>query len=47
MESMEKGGYRQARKSSKELTSKIEGLENLNYHQRLKRLGMYSLERRR
>ena len=31
----------------KNFTSKIEGLENLNYHQRLKRLGMYSLERRR
>ena len=31
----------------KNFTSKIKGLENLNYHQRLKRLRMYSLERRR
>ena len=31
----------------KNFTSRIEGLESLNYHQRLKRLGMYSLERRR
>ena len=27
--------------------SKIEGIEKLNYHQRLKRLRMYSMERRR
>ena len=31
----------------KNFTSKIEGLEKLNYHQRLERLGMYSMERRR
>ena len=31
----------------KNFTSKIEGLEKLNYHQRLKRLKMYSMERRR
>ena len=28
-------------------TSKIRGMEDLDYHQRLKKLGMYSLERRR
>ena len=28
-------------------TSKIEGMEGLDYHQRLKKLGLYSLERRR
>ena len=28
-------------------TSKIDGMEGLNYHQRLKKLGMYSMERRR
>ena len=28
-------------------TSKIDGMESLNYHQRLKKLGMYSMERRR
>ena len=28
-------------------TSKIEGLEQLDYHERLKKLGLYSLERRR
>ncbi|CAL4095372.1 unnamed protein product [Meganyctiphanes norvegica] len=31
----------------KHFTSRIEGLENLNYHQRLKKLKLYSLERRR
>ena len=31
----------------KNFTSKIEGLEKLNYHQRLKKLRMYSMERRR
>ena len=31
----------------KSFTSKIEGLEKLNYHERLKRLNMYSMERRR
>ena len=31
----------------KNFTSKIEGMEKLNYHQRLKRLRMYSMERRR
>ena len=31
----------------KNFTSKIVGLEKLNYHQRLKQLGMYSMERRR
>ena len=31
----------------KNFTSKIEGIEKLNYHQRLKRLRMYSMERRR
>ena len=30
----------------KSFTSKIEGIEHLNYHQRLKRLKLYSLERR-
>ena len=28
-------------------TNKIEGLKKLNYHERLERLGMYSMERRR
>merc|ERR1711942_590018 len=28
-------------------TSKIRGMEDIDYHQRLKKLGMYSLERRR
>merc|ERR1712082_537217 len=28
-------------------TSKIEGLESLNYHERLRKLKLYSLERRR
>ena len=27
-------------------TSKIDGIEGLNYHQRLRKLGMYSMERR-
>ena len=31
----------------KNFTSRIEGLESLNYHQRLEKLGLYSLERRR
>merc|ERR1712025_16525 len=31
----------------KNFTSKIEGMEKLNYHQRLKILRMYSMERRR
>ena len=31
----------------KNFTSKISGLEEMNYHERLKRLGIYSLERRR
>ena len=31
----------------KNFTSKIDGLEHLNYHQRLKKLKLYSLERRR
>ena len=31
----------------KSFTSKIEGLEKLNYHERLKRLNMYSMERQR
>ena len=31
----------------KKIISKIEGIEKLNYHQRLKRLRMYSMERRR
>ena len=31
----------------KNFTSKIEGLEQLDYHQRLKKLNLYSLERRR
>ena len=31
----------------KNFTSKIEGMEKLNYHQRLKKLRMYSMERRR
>ena len=31
----------------KSFTSRIEGLENMNYHERLKELKMYSLERRR
>ena len=30
----------------KNFTSKISGLEAMNYHERLKRLGIYSLERR-
>ncbi|MCP4483393.1 MAG: hypothetical protein GY823_02350 [Flavobacteriaceae bacterium] len=30
----------------KNFTSKISGLEEMNYHERLKRLGIYSLERR-
>ena len=31
----------------KNFTGKIEGLEKLNYHQRLEKLDMYSMERRR
>ena len=31
----------------KKFTSKIDGLEQLDYHQRLKKLNLYSLERRR
>ena len=31
----------------KNFTSKIEGMEKLNYHERLKKLNLYSLERRR
>ena len=31
----------------KNVTSKIEGMEKLNYHERLKKLNLYSLERRR
>ena len=31
----------------KKITKKINGLEELNYHERLKKLNMYSLERRR
>ena len=34
-------------KIQKTFTKKIRGMEELNYHQRLKSLGMYSLERRR
>ena len=34
-------------KIQKTFTSKIKGMEGLNYHERLKSLGMYSLERRR
>jgi len=31
----------------KNVTSKIEGMEQLDYHQRLKKLNLYSLESRR
>ena len=31
----------------KTFTSKINGMEGIDYHDRLKKLGMYSLERRR
>ena len=31
----------------KNFTSKISGMENLNYHQRLRKMNLYSLERRR
>ena len=31
----------------KSFTNKIDGMENLDYHQRLKELKLYSLERRR
>ena len=31
----------------KNFTCKIQGFEKLNYHQRLERLGMFSMERRR
>ena len=34
-------------KIQKTFTSKINGMEGLDYHQRLEKLGMYSLERRR
>ena len=34
-------------KNTKFFTKKIEGMENLNYHQRLKKLNLYSMERRR
>ena len=34
-------------KIQKNFTKKIKGMEELNYHERLKKLNMYSLERRR
>ena len=47
MESLEKEDIDKLERVQKNFTSKIEGLEKLNYHQRLKRLKMYSMERRR
>ena len=34
-------------KIQKSFTSKINGIEELDYHERLKKLNLYSLERRR
>ena len=47
MESMEKEDIDKLKRVQKNFTSRIKGLENLNYQQRLKKLGMYSMERRR
>lgn len=34
-------------KIQKSFTSKLKGIEDLDYHERLRKLNMYSLERRR
>ena len=41
------GDINKIERIQKSFTSRIEGLENMNYHQRLKELKLYSLERRR
>ena len=41
------GEINEIERVQKSFTSKIEGLEGLDYHQRLVKLGLYSLERRR
>ena len=41
------GDINKIERIQKSFTSKIEGMENKNYHQRLKALNLYSLERRR
>ena len=47
MESMEKEDIDKLKRVQKIFTGKIKLLEKLNYHQRLERLGMYSMGRRR
>ena len=41
------GEINELERIQKAFTSKIQGMENLDYHQRLKKLNLYSLERRR
>ena len=42
-----KGDINKIERIQKNFSSKIDGMEGLDYHQRLKELRMYSLERRR
>ena len=46
MESTEKEDIDRIERIQKNFISKISGLGKMNYHERLKRLGIYSLERR-
>ena len=41
------GDINKLERLQKSFTARIDGMENLNYHQRLKELKLYSLERRR
>ena len=44
---VDQGGINEVEKIQQAFTKKIEGMEELDYHQRLKECGLYSLERRR